>query len=67
MALSMSSILIHSHAVSDDVRAALEAAELAPAETRAVARKDAARLLVRESTLDCRDARELVDLAPGAC
>jgi hypothetical protein len=67
MAMSMSSLLIHSHAVSSDVRAALEAAEHAPVEIRAVARKDAARLLVRESTIDCRDARELVDLAPGSC
>lgn len=67
MAMSMSSILVHSHAVSTDVRAALEAAEHEPAETRAVARTQVARLLVRESTIDCRDARELLDLAPGAC
>jgi hypothetical protein len=67
MALSMTTILLHSHAVSSDVRAAIQAAELAPAEGRAVALKNAARLLVRESTIDCRDARELVDLAPGAC
>jgi hypothetical protein len=67
MAMSMTSILIHSDAVSSDVRDALQAAELAPVENRAGARKAVARLLVQESTLDCRDARELVDLAPGAC
>jgi len=67
MAMSMTSILLHSHAVSSDVRAAIQAAELVPVETRAVALKNAARLLVREATIDCRDARELVDLAPGAC
>lgn len=67
MSMSMSSILVHSHAVSADVREALQAAEHAPAEARALARKRAASLLVRESTIDCRDARELVDLAPGAC
>lgn len=67
MAMSMTSILIHSHAVSSDVRDALQAAELVPAENRAGARKAAARLLLQESKIDCRDARELVDLAPGAC
>jgi hypothetical protein len=67
MAMSMLSILVHSHAVSPDVRDALHAAELAPVDQRAVARKAAARLLLQESAIDCRDARELVDLAPGAC
>ena len=67
MAMSMTSILIHSHAVSSDVRDALQAAERVSADNRALARKQVARLLVMESTLDCRDARELVDLSPGAC
>jgi hypothetical protein len=67
MAMSMTAILLHSHAVPSDVRDALHAAELAPVEHRAVARKQVARLLVQQATLDCRDARELVDLAPGAC
>jgi hypothetical protein len=67
MALSMTAILLHSHAVPSDVRDALHDAELAPVESRANARKQVARLLVQQSTLDCRDARELVDLSPGAC
>lgn len=67
MAMSMTSILLHSHAVSSDVRDALQAAEHAPTESRAGARKAVARLLLQESSIDCRDARELVDLAPGAC
>jgi hypothetical protein len=67
MAMSMTAILLHSHAVPSDVRDALHAAELAPAENRALARKQVARLLVQQATLDCRDARELVDLSPGAC
>jgi hypothetical protein len=67
MAMSMTAILLHSHAVSSDVRDALHAAEIAPLERRAMARKQAARLLVQEATLDCRDARELVDLSPGTC
>jgi hypothetical protein len=67
MAMSMTSILIHSHALSPDVRDALQAAEVAPVENRAGARKAAARLLLQESAIDCRDARELLDLAPGSC
>jgi hypothetical protein len=67
MAMSMLSLLIHSHAVSTNVRNALNAAELAPVEQRAVAKKAAARLLLQESSIECQDARELLDLAPGSC
>jgi hypothetical protein len=64
MAISMMPLLIHSEAVSPDVRAALKAAVLSPPESRPAELESAARLLYREGTLDCRDVRDLVGLAP---
>lgn len=64
MSLSMMPILIHSEAVSPEVRAVLRAAEASPPERRRAELEAAARLLYGEARLDCRDVRELVGLGP---
>jgi hypothetical protein len=64
MAISMMPLLVHSEALSTEVRAALRAAVVASPEARAAQLETAARLLYREGSLDCRDARDLVGLAP---
>ncbi len=67
MSLSMSSLLIHNQHVPASVRAALKAAHAAPANERTQELQSAARLLFEETSLDCADVRELVDLAAGDC
>lgn len=62
MALSMMPILIHSEAVSPEVRAVLKAADASPPERRRAELEAAARLLYGEVRLDCRDVRDLVGL-----
>jgi plasmid stability protein len=64
MALSLMPILIHSEAVSAEVRAVLRAAEASPPEKRRAELEAAARLLYGQFRLDCRDVRELVGLGP---
>jgi hypothetical protein len=64
MALSMMPILIHSEAVSAEVRAVLKAADASPPERRSAELEAAARLLHGEVRLDCRDVRDLVGLGP---
>jgi hypothetical protein len=64
MSLSMMPILIHSEAVSAEVRAVLKAAHASPPERRRAELEVAARLLHGEARLDCRDVRELVGLGP---
>jgi len=54
---------MHSHAVPQGVRQALMTAETAPPEQRQAELTSAARLLYAETTLDCRDVRELVGIA----
>jgi hypothetical protein len=64
MALSMMPILMHSEAVSAEVRAVLKAASVSPPDERRAGLEFAARLLYGEARLDCRDVRELVGLGP---
>jgi hypothetical protein len=68
MALSLTPLLIHSDAVPKNIRAALVAAADAPAEQRHAELASVARLLHAQTSLDCRDARELVGLdSNGRC
>jgi len=64
MAISMMPLLIHSEALSNEVRTALKAAAVASLESRAAQLETAAHLLHREAALDCRDVRDLVGLGP---
>lgn len=64
MAVSMMPLLIHSEAISKEVRAALRAAVVASPESRAAELETAARMLHREASLDCRDVRDLFGLGP---
>jgi len=64
MAISMMPLLIHSEAVSAEVRARLKAAVLSPPELRPAELERAARLLHREASIDCRDVRDLFGLGP---
>ncbi len=68
MALDFSPLLIHSEAVPHAAREALQAARKAAPNARAATLESAARVLYRETDLDCRDVRELVGLPPDdAC
>lgn len=68
MSFSMGSLLIHSDGIPPGARDALRAAHRAGGgERRGEMLESAARVLHRETGLDCRDARELVDLAPDGC
>lgn len=67
MVFSMASLLIHSEAVPTEARAALVAATREPPERREAALESAARILYRETDLDCGEARDLVGLPPGTC
>lgn len=68
MSFSMASLLLHSDGVPPAARNSLRAALSAPAAERADALLSAARILHRETELECEDVRELVDLSPcGSC
>jgi hypothetical protein len=67
MSFSMASLLIHSEVVPARARDALKAAHGAGAERRGEMLESAARALYEATDLDCRDARELVDLPPEGC
>lgn len=68
MALSLMPLLIHSDAVSPEVRAVIKAADRSPADRRLAELEAAAHLLYREVKLDCRDLRDLFGLTPkGDC
>lgn len=68
MALSMMPLLIHSEAVSPEVRAVLKAAEASPPDRRRAELEAAAHLLYGEVAIDCRDVRDLFGLTPkGDC
>ena len=67
MALSMAPLLIHNDAVPARAREALQAAQLAAPEQKNAALEDAARILHRETSLDCSEARDLLGLPPGNC
>ena len=64
MAISMMPLLMHSEAISNEVRAALRAAVVASPEARAAELETAARMLHREASIDCRDVRDLFGLGP---
>jgi plasmid stability protein len=64
MAISMMPLLIHSESLSNEVRAALKAAVVAAPEVRPAQLETAARMLHRESSLDCREVRDLMGLGP---
>jgi hypothetical protein len=65
MAFTMAALLIHSDAVPTEARDALKAAGLESPERRHANLESAARVLYRETELDCREARDLVGLPPG--
>ncbi len=68
MALSLMPLLIHSEAVSPEVRAVIKAADRSPADRRLAELEAAAHLLYREVTIDCRDLRDLFGLgSKGDC
>jgi len=67
MAISMMPLLIHSEAVSPEVREALRAAVQSPPEARRAGLESAARMLHREASIDCHDVRELFGLTPKQC
>lgn len=67
MAFSLAPLLVHNEAVPLLAREALRAAHDAGPEEREEMLEHAARILYRETDLECRDARELVGLAQGTC
>jgi hypothetical protein len=62
MGFTMIPLLIHSDSVPQAARDALRLANAAPPETRAVALENAARVLYRETDLECGEVRDLVGL-----
>jgi hypothetical protein len=62
MPLSMTPLLIHSDAVPANIRSALIAAAGFPPERRKAELVSVARLLHTQTSIDCRDACELVGL-----
>jgi len=62
--MSVALLLLHGTLVPEPARDALKAAYEAPVEHRRALLENAARVLYRETDLDCRDARELVGLDP---
>ncbi len=67
MPFSLAPLLVHHEAVPHVAREALRAAHDALPEDREEMLEEAARVLYRETDLDCRDARELVGLPHGSC
>ena len=66
MAFSLAPLLIHSQSIPVSAREALRSASVAPVEQRKSALASAARILYSETSLDCRDALEIVGLQ-GSC
>jgi hypothetical protein len=65
---SMLPLLVHSNSVSASARSALLAAQASSPQERLAALKSAARVLHRETGLECRDVLEIVGLDDvGAC
>ena len=67
MPFSLAPLLLHNEAVPLLAREALRAAHLAGPQEREVKLEEAARILYRETELECSDARELVGLPAGTC
>jgi hypothetical protein len=66
MNFTMMPLLIHSDAVPPVAREALRAAFLAPPERRQAELLSAARVLFRETELDCGEAKDLVGVTSCA-
>ncbi|MBS1150828.1 MAG: hypothetical protein H6Q89_2526 [Myxococcaceae bacterium] len=67
MGFTMAPLLMHSDSVPPAAREALKQAYLGPQEHRDAHLESAARLLCRETELDCGEARELLGLPDGSC
>jgi hypothetical protein len=67
MSFSMASILVHSEHIPVAARDALRAAHEGPVTRRRELLESAARILHRETGIECPDACELVDLQPRSC
>jgi hypothetical protein len=67
MSLSMTSLLIHSVDLSSDVREALRAANDSEPDVRDLLLQQAAKMIYRETELECSDVRELIGLPTGCC
>ena len=68
MGLSIAPLLIHDDRVPAEAREALRVASSGPVERRAAALQSAARVLVRETDLDCGEVRDLIGLpASSTC
>ena len=67
MAFTLAPLLIHHESVPQEARDALRAASIAPPERRIEELESAARILYRDTDLECRDVRELVGLDAGPC
>ena len=65
MAFSLAPLLMHSDSIPPNAREALRSASVAPAEQRKSALVSAARILYSETSIDCRDAMEIVGLQGG--
>ena len=60
MGLSIAPLLIHDERVPEEARDALRAATTGPVERRSAALESAARVLYRETDLDCAEVRDLI-------
>jgi hypothetical protein len=63
MEFSLAPLLIHHPAVPEAAREALSSAVIAPPAERQTQLENAARILYRETDLDCSEVRELVGLS----
>ena len=67
MALSLLPLLIHSQDIPPQAREALRTAGAAPEEVRSAALEHAARVLYAETSLECDEVRDMLDLSSGPC
>jgi hypothetical protein len=67
MTFSIAPLLIHNEALPLEAREALEAGSFGPFEQRRAQLEKAARVLFRETDLECGEVRDLVGLPPGEC
>ena len=67
MGFTMVALLMNSDSVPPAAREALKRAHLGPREHRTALLESAARVLYRETDLDCGEARDLVGLSEGSC
>ncbi len=67
MSFSLVPLLLHSPDLPANVRAALQAAQESDPDEREDRLVAAARLMHRETQLECADVRELVGLSAGGC